>query len=204
MCGIAEMTSFVETSCPSLPPFDSSIHLLSLPPTPQEQQAIDELRQLLILNHSNEENNENKNIISLATQEWCQNEHILKLFLIARTWDVNAAYEMIQFALNWRDVRQPHAIELQDDWHVKMSGEGETGKIRRPGSLFSSSIDLPFSPLTFSLGHDQWGRPIVVLDNSVENTKSLEDQMLFLAWNLESAMLEMPNTVDKFCLFLVS
>jgi hypothetical protein len=52
-------------------------------------------------------------------------------------------------------------------------------------------------------GFDRWGRPIVVLDNSVENTNSIADQMLFLAWNLESTMQEMPSTVDKFCLFIV-
>jgi hypothetical protein len=135
------MASFVET-----PPFDSSIHLLSLPPTAEQQQAIDELRQLL--STSNNDYNSN-GTISAATQEWCRNEHILKLFLIARTFNVTAAYEMILFALNWRDIRQPHAIELQDDWHVKMSVESETGKIRRPGHLFSSNLHS--SLLSFDL-----------------------------------------------------
>lgn len=104
------------------PPFDSSIHLFSSPPTSEQFSLIQQLKQLLINDYGEEYNN----------HSWC-NDHILKLFLIARTYHVEAAYEMIKFAINWREHRTPHKIELQDNWNNKMSKEGETGKIRRPG-----------------------------------------------------------------------
>ena len=40
---------------------------------------------------------------------------------------------MLKFTLNWRELRKPHEIEEQINWNDKMSREGETGKIRRPG-----------------------------------------------------------------------
>jgi hypothetical protein len=55
-----------------------------------------------------------------------------------------------------------------------------------------------------SIGYDRWDRPVVVLDNTVENTSNIDDQMLFLAWNLELAIRDMPPHVDKFLVFVVS
>jgi hypothetical protein len=72
------------------------------------------------------------------------------------------------------------------EWHIwerKFFKEGETGKVRVPGN-------------------DRWGRPVVVLDNTVENTKGADDQMCFLAWNLELAMKTMDPSVDKYCCFI--
>ena len=54
------------------------------------------------------------------------------------------------------------------------------------------------------LGKDRWDRPVVVLDNTVENTRNIDDQMLFLAWNLELAIRDMPSHVDKYLVFIVS
>jgi hypothetical protein len=162
-----------------LPPFDSSIHIKSFQPSSIELDHISQLRERL-----REEERESLSSSDHNERErWCS-DHILHLFLIARGYQIQQAKDMLQIALEWRVLRQPHLIEYQDDFERKMSREAETGKIRRPG-------------------YDQWNRPIIVLDNTVENTNNLEDQMLFLAWNLESAMLEMPETVDKFCLFIV-
>eukprot|EP01034_Spumella_vulgaris_P023948 gene23948-30232_t len=64
-----------------------------------------------------------------------------------------------------------------------MSKESETGKIYCPG-------------------YDKWGRSILILDNTVENTKSIDDQMTFLAWNLEFAIKMMKPNVDKYLVFM--
>ena len=64
-----------------------------------------------------------------------------------------------------------------------MSKESETGKIYCPG-------------------HDQWGRPVIILDNTVQNTNVVDDQMNFLAWNLEFATQLMPKGVDKYLVFV--
>jgi hypothetical protein len=114
-------------SAGDLPPFETTIHLLSAPPSPEQQLSIEELKKLL-----NPCSSEDQEPVSLDA--WCS-DHILKLFLIARGYNVQAAFEMIQFALNWRNIRQPHAIEDQENWHHQMEIEGTTGKIRRPGSL---------------------------------------------------------------------
>jgi hypothetical protein len=112
------------------PPFDPSIHLLSAPPSAEQQISIDELKQLLLSSSAD------------VNSEWC-NDHILKLFLIARCYNVQAALEMIQFALTWRNLRQPAAIEAQENWHQQMEIEATTGKIRRPGALICPFLFLP-------------------------------------------------------------
>jgi len=81
--------------------------------------------------------------------------------------------------LEWREQRKPS--DLKPD--AKMSKESETGKIYCPGS-------------------DKWGRPVLVLDNTVQNTSVVDDQMSFLAWNLEFAIQLMPPTVDKYLVFI--
>ena len=55
-----------------------------------------------------------------------------------------------------------------------------------------------------TVGHDCYGRPIVIFDNTVQNTQSIDDQMLFLGWNLEFAITQMPPTVDKYVIFMVN
>lgn len=114
---------------------------------------------------------------------WCTDE-VLQLFLIARNMDVSLTHCMLKTAGEWRNFRKPHLVEETDGWIEKMSKESETGKVYSPGK-------------------DQWGRPIIVLDNTVQNTDSVDDQMLFLAWNLEFGIKEMSLSNDKFLVFMV-
>ena len=47
-------------------------------------------------------------------------------------------------------------------------------------------------------GFDQYGRPVIVLNNTVQNTNCHEDQMMLLAWSLELAIREMSSLSDKY------
>lgn len=116
-------------------------------------------------------------------EEWCSDE-VLQLFLIARNMNVGLTHSMLKTAGEWRKFRKPHLVEQMDGWSEKMSRESETGKVYVPGK-------------------DQWGRPVIVLDNTVQNTDSIDDQMLFLAWNLEFGIKEMSPANDKFLVFMV-
>ena len=63
---------------------------------------------------------------------------------------------------------------------------------------FRSSFSLPSTlGKIYNPGKDQFGRSVVVFDNTVQNTTSHDDQMTFLAWSLEFALREMPSYTDK-------
>ncbi len=65
-----------------------------------------------------------------------------------------------------------------------MAAEVETGKIYLPGM-------------------DVHGRPVVIFDNTVQNTNNVDKQMEFLAWSLEFAIRLMPPAVsDKYVVFM--
>jgi hypothetical protein len=113
---------------------------------------------------------------------WADETQLLR-FLIARNFKMKDSLELIVSALKWRDLRKPADIELGPNWPGNMSRESETGKIYSPG-------------------HDKWGRPVLILNNTVENTKRVDDQMTFLAWNLEYAIKRMPPHVDKYLVFM--
>jgi hypothetical protein len=115
--------------------------------------------------------------------EWATDSELLR-FLIARHFKINSALELIRGALKWREQRKPNEIEKSLKWPQNMARESETGKIYCPG-------------------YDRWGRSIVVLDNTVQNTNSIDDQMTFLAWNLEFAIKMMEkDRVDKYLVFM--
>jgi hypothetical protein len=115
-------------------------------------------------------------------REWITDETLMR-FLIARKFDCSAALTLISEALKWRELRQPSRLLADPDSTAKMSIEAETGKIYFPGS-------------------DRWGRPVLVLNNQVQNTACVEDQMKYLAWSLELAVRCMPPAVDKYCIFI--
>jgi hypothetical protein len=114
--------------------------------------------------------------------EWADDIQ-LQRFLIARNYRMKDSLELIKSALKWRDFRKPAEIESHPNFPDNMRRESETGKIYSPG-------------------HDKWGRTVLILDNTVENTKSVDDQMTFLAWNLEYAIKRMPPNIDKYLVFM--
>lgn len=159
------------------PPFDKNIHLLTCQPNDEQSLKILELRKLLendcdIYNKHND------------LKEWCDDCCLLR-FLIARSCDISKSYEMINGAIKWRIERKPNHIDVVKDsnWKEKMHHENKTGKIYIPGQ-------------------DKWGRPIVIFDNSVQNTTDSEGQLNFLAWNLETAISFMPKQIDKYVVFM--
>lgn len=114
--------------------------------------------------------------------DWANDEQLLR-FLIARNFNLAASADLIKNALKWRDMRKPGEIEQSQKWPEGIEKEGETGKIYCPG-------------------YDRWGRSVLVFDNAVQNTKCVDDQMTFLAWNLEFAIKLMKPNVDKYLVFL--
>lgn len=69
-------------------------------------------------------------------------------FLIARKFNESASLALIQTALEWRERRQPSRLHIDPGMEF-MSREGATGKI-------------------YVSGMDQWGRPVIVFDNTVQ------------------------------------
>jgi hypothetical protein len=114
--------------------------------------------------------------------DWADNSQFLR-FLIARNFNHQASLDLMIGALKWREHRQPGRIQDQENWESKMSKESETGKIYCPGM-------------------DRWERPVLIFDNTVQNTPCLDDHMLFLAWNLEFATKLMPAHIDKYLVFM--
>ena len=159
-------------------PFDKNIHILTYAPNNEQSLKILELRKLL----ENDCDIYNKHT---DIKEWCDDLCLLR-FLIARNFDLIKSFEMIHGAIKWRIERKPHHIEVDkdDNWKEKMLNENKTGKI-------------------YVAGQDKWGRPIVIFDNSVQNTTDTEGQLYFLAWNLETAIKFMPkNKTDKYVIFM--
>jgi len=153
---------------------DKSIHVLSTIPPPDSLngEKIKELRQLLIQNEIIEEKSE-----GLPDKQ-------LVRYLIARNYDVKKSYDLFMVAFNWRQLRKPDELEMIDGWGNRMGRESETGK-----SYVQS-------------GRDKFGRPVIVLDNSVQNSPDGPMQIDFLAWILELAIREMPADCDKYLIFV--
>jgi len=136
-------------------PFDKSIHLLTYEPNNEQSILINELKIKL-----QEESSLYKS--SSHLQEWCTDNCILR-FLIARNYDILKSYDMINGAMKWRSERKPHEIDIEkhEKWDKTIRNEGKTGKIYIPGE-------------------DKWGRPVVIFDNSVQNTTNGDNQLNFL------------------------
>lgn len=115
-------------------------------------------------------------------QDWA-NDQTIQRFLIARNYDIEEAYKLFVIALEWREVRKPSEIDRQPDWEAFLSKESESGKI-------------------YVAGYDQWSRPVLIFNNTVQNTPHIEDHMTFLAWNLEFATKIMSPKIDKYCVFI--
>lgn len=57
--------------------------------------------------------------------------------------------------------------------------------------------------IVFVAGYDQFHRPLIVFDNTVQNTKDVDMQLVALAWNLDTACRMMdPAKTDKYVVFM--
>jgi len=113
-------------------------------------------------------------------------------YLVARNDDVNKAAELLQFTHNWR--ARTGITTMTFSSHLALiKSEGHTGKI-------------------YFAGSDCHGRPVIVFDNSCQNTKSREKQMLFLAYFFDLAIKQMaiynastvppPTPIAKWVIFM--
>lgn len=112
-------------------------------------------------------------------REYATDRGVLRRFLTARDNDVNKAAKLLTQALEWRASRRPHVHDYSE-----LELEARTGKVR-----------VATEP-------DRWGRPIVIFDNTVQNTKDADANMRFLAFNLEHALRRAKPPVEKYVIFM--
>jgi len=105
-------------------------------------------------------------------------ERTLHRYLRARPKSVDAAKKMLLNSLKWRSVMNPDQITSKE-----MENEGKTGKI-------------------YISGYDHFGRPVMIMDSSVQNTDSQKEQLRYLTFNLEKVDRMMKNGVEKYVLFI--
>lgn len=114
---------------------------------------------------------------------WATQEQLFRC-LVAKSFDMDIALALALDALKWRKRRSPHLVERTDGWQRAFEIECETGKVYNPG-------------------FDQWRRPVIVFDNSSQNTSNVDGQMMYLGWALNFACREMDPDVDKYTVFMV-
>lgn len=114
---------------------------------------------------------------------WATQEQLFRC-LVAKSFDLEVALSLALDALKWRKRRSPHLIERTEGWQRAFEVECETGKIYNPG-------------------FDQWRRPVIVFDNTAQNTTNVDNQMLYLGWALNFACREMDKDIDKYTVFMV-
>ncbi|KAJ1456304.1 CRAL-TRIO domain-containing protein [Pelagophyceae sp. CCMP2097] len=118
---------------------------------------------------------------SFSELEWYYSDGaVLRRFLTARNGDVAKAQVLLSKALAWRLQRKPYRID-----YTEIEMESRTGKLRVSPTL------------------DKWGRPVVIFDNTCENTTDAQAQLRCLAFVLEHALRRVQGTdVSKYVIFM--
>jgi hypothetical protein len=116
-------------------------------------------------------------VVAPEERAWLSEDHLWR-FLVARHFDVDAAKKQAIHALHWIRTRRPYAIRARD-----IAVEAETGKV-------------------CVRGKDRFGRPVIVMDSSRENTFDANGNMLLLAYVLERAIRMMESPVDKYVIVI--
>ena len=98
--------------------------------------------------------------------------------LRARNFNINNSVVLAQQTAEFFSVEKPFGIGPEE-----MEKEAATGKVRLGGI-------------------DRHHRPVVVLDNTVENTTEQSGQMRFLLFNMEYSILHMKPPVEKQVVFI--
>jgi hypothetical protein len=160
-------------------PFDASVHICS---PSVDADAVAKLRDFLASDPAASKAYKSALEKYPNANKWCSDAQ-LNRFLIARKFHIKDTASLLLGALEWRAMRQPESIETRKDFSLSFRQQASTGKIYIPGK-------------------DKWNRPVLVFDNTVENWPNLDDRMAHLAWNLEFAIRQMPNDVDKYVVIL--
>ncbi|CAH8357140.1 unnamed protein product [Eruca vesicaria subsp. sativa] len=107
------------------------------------------------------------------SSEYCSDAAISR-YLAARNGHVKKATKMLKETLKWRTQYKPEEIRWEE-----ISQEAETGKIYRANCT------------------DKYGRPVLVMRPSSQNTKSPKGQIRFLVYCMENAILNLPDHQDQ-------
>jgi hypothetical protein len=110
---------------------------------------------------------------SVAIQGFLSDASILR-FLRARNWNVQKASKMLKGAVKWRASYKPEMISWEDIAH-----EAETGKIYRADYK------------------DKLGRTVLVMRPGLENTTCGKDQIKYLVYSLEKAIMNLTDDQEK-------
>ncbi|KAJ7965681.1 Random slug protein 5-like [Quillaja saponaria] len=99
---------------------------------------------------------------------YCSNASISR-YLKARNWNVKKATKMLKETLKWRSEYKPEEIRWEEVTH-----EAETGKVYRSNYT------------------DKHGRTVLVMRPCLQNTKSTTEQIKYLVYCMENAILNLP------------
>jgi hypothetical protein len=125
--------------------------------------------------------------LHLDYKSWCTDD-LLHRFLVARRHVVLEANELLLSALKFRTTRIPGKgiLELSGnaEWEANIEEQGKTGSIY------------------IAENFDKWGRPILLLDNTVQTSTCVVKQQIHLSWNLDLACCLMPPSVDKYVVWI--
>ncbi|KAL1216259.1 Patellin-4 [Cardamine amara subsp. amara] len=120
--------------------------------------------------------NEVKTLLGPLTEkssEYCSDAAITR-YLVARNGHVKKATKMLKETLKWRTQYKPEEIRWEE-----IAREAETGKIYRADYT------------------DKYGRTVLVMRPSCQNTKSYKGQIRFLVYCMENAILNLPDNQEK-------
>uniref|UniRef100_A0A7N1A2C7 CRAL-TRIO domain-containing protein n=1 Tax=Kalanchoe fedtschenkoi TaxID=63787 RepID=A0A7N1A2C7_KALFE len=95
-------------------------------------------------------------------------------YLRARNWNIKKAAAMLKDSMKWRLEYKPEEIRWEDVAH-----EGETGKVYR------------------SKYFDKYGRPVLVMRPSRQNSKSAKGQIKHLVYCMENAIMNLPQDQEQ-------
>ncbi len=162
---------------PGSVPFEYSLHVAALQPTDEQRDTekilLEKVENMDIWKEQ-EGQTEEKDILFIKNRIRSDLQRILR----ARKFDVNKALKLCAVNLKYFFGDKPFLIEAE-----KIEVEAKTGKTRVGGI-------------------DRHGRPVVVLDNSAENTSDPVNQMRFLMFNMELSLASMSPPVEKHVVFI--
>nr|VDC97818.1 unnamed protein product [Brassica rapa] len=107
------------------------------------------------------------------SSEYCSDAAITR-YLAARNGHVKKATKMLKETLKWRTQYKPREIRWEE-----IAREAETGKIYRSNYT------------------DKYGRPVLLMRPSCQNTKSPKGQIRFLVYCMENAILNLPDNQEQ-------
>ncbi|KAF8404557.1 hypothetical protein HHK36_009444 [Tetracentron sinense] len=149
---------------------------LTIMSTSQKKSASNDHEKPLISEEQQEKINEVRKYIGPLPDKlsmYCSDASISR-HLKARNWNVKKATKLLKETLKWRFEYKPEEIRWGEVAH-----EAETGKIYRSNYI------------------DKYGRTVLVMRPSCQNTKSTKGQIRYLVYCMENAILNLPPDQEQ-------